>query len=277
MELCIEDYANSQVIRDLIRHRLMQENDAGRAELGISMYQDSDGVFFKFLIGKGVFLSVKVYSDVDGAMGDCHLVLMEGHYAPAAYITLSGSFVWYGGRSEEEYPAMIAEIQARLLEGFVPPKLHMPYGFVEDGLVTAFCFAQESKGEVEGSLHATMADFALQGHELPAPFLMRPVDPVAYVETFWEFMFAGKIVELRDRIVSHPDSLWFYSSSVEWPHLVFSGADDQLPLLPAGMPYFRRLASEPSGGDMSRTRLLVQQHLEAGEPPVNMSQWFKQK
>ena len=247
MENCIEDYESAQLLRELILHRMVQEAEADRPGLGISVYAEGDGTRYEFLVGNSRFLRIRARFEVDGAMGDCDLLLMSGYSTPAAHITIRNNFIWYGGRSEGEYPTMIGEVETRLREGFVPPKLNMLYGFVEDGTVTAMCYANLVGGEVPGAVHAVMADFALQEHELPLPFLVRPIDPTGYPQIFGEFMQAGQIVELSQRAVNHPGSLWFYSSGVDWPHLMFNGSDGQYPLLPAHTPYLRRLASERLG------------------------------
>lgn len=77
MENCIEDYESAQLLRDLILHRMTQEAEADRIGLGISTYYEEGGTRYEFLVGNSRFLRVRASFEVDGAMGDCNLLLMS--------------------------------------------------------------------------------------------------------------------------------------------------------------------------------------------------------
>jgi hypothetical protein len=262
------DPDSAQRLRYLIWERLQSETDC----LGIGCNRDVRGEFRKFLAGDRVFVDVQVYIGQDNMPEVCHLRFVEGPGVPAANITIDGDSVLYWGRQDDQYQSMLATIETHLSSGFILPKLHMPYGYVQDGIVIAIWYAQLLDGYIPGALRTRTMEFALQGHDLPVPLLESTGDAETYTQKYWGLMRSGNIIELGERVMHHPSPLWFVSSS--WPQLTFTRNDGKLPILPAGMPYLLRLASDPIDSDLPRTRQLVAEYLHAGAPPENLSDFF---
>lgn len=257
--------------RSLIWDRLSTSN-----HFGVKVGHTDQGIFSEFTVGNLLFVHVKVYRDVDGTIGDCYLSLFDGYDTPSAHVIINDEIVNLAGRGAEDYAAVVARMKTRLQSGIITPKLHMPYGHVQEGLVTAIWYTSVfEKVATPGTFHAAVREFVLQGFDLPASFFLRNESAEAYAQAHWDLLATGHIIELRDRIVHRPGALWFYSSgSVEWPQLIFDEDDGKEPILPADVPYLFRPASESPKGNLSRMWECVDWYADAGHPPQNLSESF---
>lgn len=263
------DPDNAQRLRCLIKEQLQEKMD----NPGIGCHRDVRGTFYTFLVGEASLVEVRTYVDQHMTPTLCHLRLLDEPGASTAHITVDGEAVLYWGRRDGLYQMMLTTIETHLSSGVILPKLHMPYGFVQDGTVVAIWFTRLLKSYIPGALRVATAEFSLQGLDLPALLLRNGGVTKTYMQKYWQLMDSGHIIELDER-VAHPNALWFVSSNVGWPHLTFVGDGSETPRLPADMPYLLRSANDPADSDLPHTRQEVAEYLQANKPPENLSEMF---
>lgn len=269
MEWWNQDAELAALLRNLIAHRLQEDS---REWLGITVGEDDQGRFYRFMVGESIFVQVLAYIELDGVISSCQLVLFESFDRPAAYLMLRDDYVGLKGRPQSDYLEVVASIQHWLVHGIVPPKLNMLYGFVEEGTVIALWFATLQRGDVEGAQKPLIFEFVLEGHQLPSPLLLRGSNRAAWAQLHWDLIPTGQIVELWDRVVFHPGSLWHQHA--DWTHMWFDQDDGLMPLLPENLSYFLRYASDDD--QLVGTRRQATINHQIGPQLTNMKAYFTQ-
>lgn len=122
----------------------------------------------------------------------------------------------------------------------IAPNCQVPYGYIEDGVVTTLLFCggldeDETLGYVRYLFG--LDSYVLEGYRLPNELHSLPGSlGKPWFERFWRLVEEGRVVRLSDRLNNLPGEVWSIIDTTGLA-ILLDAVDDKLPTLVAGMPY----------------------------------------
>jgi len=275
MEHAVHDPQSGAAITAAILKRI----EAERHCPGITVQAGKNFRMTHFTVGDSVYADVRI-AEYPGAGRPpiCYVYLIEGPHTPAVHLTVSEGEIDLTSSAVGSPKDAVARALIRLTHGPICQRIGVPYGVVTGGIVTHLSWIVYGAGSVEGALSFYGYNFTLEGHDIPPELVVGPKDDsTSVMKRFWSLMRQGRIVELDTRLMIHPGTMWYLTSRVDWPYVMFDHPDGGTPLLPAGKKYLLRSPRDPIGSDLAHTRQAVLRTLQGGQAPIDLKEVFQRQ
>jgi len=196
VQVSINDEAAARRLMDLANDHLDKRPEA------ISHFHESRTCCQKVILtepnrvdGQAQQLVEVIIEEKPGRPPVLDLLLINGPHKPVQNFEVQRDTITVFDQTDTE----LTEALRRLETGIPLYRPDVPYGFVQDGLVLGFLWSiiETVKGEAGETLQGTGFQFVAPGQSMPAGLSLVDGDYHRYMQSFWELLEAGQIVNLQ--------------------------------------------------------------------------------